>query len=70
MLPHGSFESVLVEVVPVWREQLNPMVSGVRHQDLVLAVAGHVPGVVELTSLGTLLTECQQEFTADCEKLK
>ena len=70
MLPHGSFKPIFVDVVPVWRKQLNPMISRVRHQDLVLAVARHVPGVVELTGLGTLLTECQQEFTADSEKLK
>ena len=70
MLPHGSFKPIFVDVVPVWRKQLNPMISRVRHEDLVLAVTGHVPGVVELTGLGTLLAECQQEFTADSEKLK
>ena len=59
MLPHGTLEPVLIQVIPVPRKQLNPMVSGVRHQNLVLAVASHVPWVVELAGLGALLTEGQ-----------
>ncbi len=70
MLPHGSLKPVLVQVVSIWREQLNPVITSVGNQDLVLAVASHVPRVVELTGLGTFLTKGQQEFATYCENLK
>ena len=57
VLPHGALKTVLVQEVPVGTEELDPVVPGVGDQDLVSAVAGHVPGIVELPGLGTLFAE-------------
>ena len=39
------------------------MVPGIGHQDLILAVAGHVPGVHELSIGRALLTELEHELS-------
>jgi hypothetical protein len=45
------------------------MVPSVGYQDLIFAVAGHVPRVIELAGLRTLLSKCQQEISGDRENL-
>jgi len=69
VLPHGALEAVLVQEVAVGAEELDSVVPGVRHQDLVSAVASHVPGVVELAGLRTLFAEGEDEIAADGENL-
>ena len=51
VLPHGTLEAVLVQVVTVGREELDAMVSGVGHQNLIFAVASDVPWIIELAGL-------------------
>ena len=45
------------------------MISSVGDQNLVFAVAGHVPRVVELAGLRTLFSERQQKISVDRENL-
>ena len=69
VLPHVSLEAVLGDEVPVRLEQLDAVIPGVRDEDLVDAVAGHVPRVVELPDLGTALAKGVQEFAGYGEDL-
>ena len=48
MFPHLAVKSILGQIVPAGREQLEAVVPGVRDKNLILGVAGHVPRVHEL----------------------
>ena len=69
VLPHVALEAVLGDKVPVRLEELDAVVPGVGDEDLVEAVAGHVPRVVELADLGAALAEGVQELAGDGEDL-
>lgn len=69
VFPQGPLKAVLVEERAVWRKELHAMVPGVRDQDLTLGVDSHVPGIVELSILGTLFPKLQQELTLESKHL-
>ena len=39
------------------------MVPGVRDKNLILAVTSHIPGIHELSNIGTSLSKLQQKLT-------
>ena len=63
MFPQLAVEPVLGQEVAHGAEELEAVVPRVRHQDLVLGVAGHVPGVEELAVPGALLAELEDEIS-------
>ena len=62
MLPQLALKPVFCQEVSHGGEQLEPMVSGVGDENLVLRVCGHIPRVKELAVTGALLSEFQYEF--------
>ena len=63
MFPKLAVEAVLGQEVPHGAEELQAVIAGVRHQDLVLGVTGNVPGIKELPVAGALLAELQDEIS-------
>lgn len=71
-LPHviHALKTVFLQKETVGGEQLDAMITGIRHDYLIGGVASDVPGIVELTALASFLSEHHDKSAVHFEDLQ